>query len=59
MNERLRQLDTDLLLALDALLRDQNVTQAAKRLCLSQSSMSARLTRLRAVFQDRLFVATT
>jgi DNA-binding transcriptional LysR family regulator len=57
--ERLRQLDADLLMALDALLRDQNVTQAAKRLGISQSAMSARLTRLRSLFEDRLFVAAT
>lgn len=57
--DRLRQLDADLLMALDALLRDQNVTQAAKRLGISQSAMSARLTRLRAIFEDRLFVGTT
>jgi DNA-binding transcriptional LysR family regulator len=57
--ERLRQLDADLLMAMDALLRDQNVTQAARRLGISQSAMSARLTRLRSVFEDRLFVATS
>ncbi len=57
--ERLRQLDADLLMTLDALLRDQNVTKAARRLGITQSAMSGRLTRLRAVFDDRLFVTTS
>jgi len=56
-NERLRQLDADLLMALHALLEELNVTQAAKRLGITQSSMSARLARLRTLFDDRLFVA--
>ncbi|ASR45175.1 LysR family transcriptional regulator [Xanthomonas citri pv. mangiferaeindicae] len=50
-------LDMDLLLTLDALLADQNITHAAQRLGISQPAMSARLTRLRQVFGDRLFVA--
>ena len=58
-NERLRQLDADLLMALNALLQDLNVTQAAKRLGITQSSMSARLARLRTIFDDRLFVSAT
>jgi DNA-binding transcriptional LysR family regulator len=57
--ERLRQLDADLIMALHALLEEQNVTQAAKRLGITQSAMSARLARLRTVFDDRLFVGTT
>jgi len=57
--DRLRQLDADLLMALNALLEEQNVTQAAKRLGITQSTMSARLARLRSVFDDRLFVSTT
>ncbi len=57
--DRLRQLDADLLMALDALLEDLNVTQAARRLGITQSAMSARLARLRTVFDDRLFVSTS
>jgi DNA-binding transcriptional LysR family regulator len=57
--ERLRQLDADLIMALHALLEERNVTQAAKRLGITQSAMSARLARLRTVFDDRLFVTTT
>jgi DNA-binding transcriptional LysR family regulator len=56
---KLQMLDADLLMALDALLEDQNVTQAARRLGITQSAMSARLNKLRTVFEDRLFVATS
>ena len=57
--ERFRQLDAELLMAFDALLKEQNVTQAAKQLGITQSAMSARLSKLRTVFDDRLFVGTT
>ena len=50
-------LDMDLLLTLDALLAEQNITHAALRLGISQPAMSARLARLRRVFGERLFVA--
>ncbi|XYD11818.1 LysR family transcriptional regulator (plasmid) [Methylobacterium sp. NMS12] len=49
-------LDVGLLLALDALLRDRNVTHAAARLNITQSALSARLTRLRQVLNDPLFI---
>lgn len=49
-------MDMDLLLALDALLQDHNVTHAAVRLGISQPALSARLTRLRRLLDDRLFV---
>ncbi len=48
--------DTGLLLTLDALLRDQNVTHAAARLNITQSALSARLTRLRQLLNDPLFI---
>jgi len=50
-------IDADLLLTLDALLAEQNITHAALRLGISQPAMSARLTRLRRVFGERLFIA--
>jgi LysR family nod box-dependent transcriptional activator len=53
---RFHRLDLNLLVALDALLTWQNVTQAAERLCLSQSAMSGCLARLRAHFEDELLV---
>lgn len=49
-------MDIDLILTLDALLKDQNITHAAARLGISQPALSARLTRLRALFGEPLFV---
>ncbi|MEU9343824.1 LysR family transcriptional regulator [Streptomyces sp. NPDC048278] len=51
---RLGGLDLNLLLALDALLHERNVTRAAERLGLSQPSVSAALARLRRHFGDEL-----
>lgn len=52
----LRRLDANLLLTLDALLSELNVTRAGERLGVQQSALSARLLRLREIFEDRLFV---
>ena len=49
----------DLLIALDALLRFGNVSQAAQELGISQPALSSRLSRLRKLFSDKLFVAAT
>ncbi|WP_280306060.1 LysR family transcriptional regulator [Nocardia neocaledoniensis] len=49
-------LDLNLLLALDALLDTNSVTEAARRLHTSTSAMSRTLTRLRAVLGDPLLV---
>jgi DNA-binding transcriptional LysR family regulator len=49
-------LDAANLLALEALLEERHVTRAARRLGLSQSSMSHRLQRLRETLKDPLFV---
>jgi DNA-binding transcriptional LysR family regulator len=50
------ELDLNLLLALEALLEERNVTHAAARLKISQPALSARLVRLRSLFADPLFV---
>jgi DNA-binding transcriptional LysR family regulator len=50
----LRNLDLNLLLSLDALLSERNVTRAAERLGLSQPAVSAALARLRRHFGDEL-----
>jgi LysR family nod box-dependent transcriptional activator len=52
----LRQFDLNLLVALDALLKERNVTRAAERLFLSQPAMSGMLSRLRHAFGDELLV---
>jgi DNA-binding transcriptional LysR family regulator len=52
----LRQIDLNLLVALDALLTERNVTRAGERLCLSQSAMSGTLAKLRHIFDDELLV---
>jgi DNA-binding transcriptional LysR family regulator len=49
-------LDASNLVALHVLLEERHVTRAARRLGITQSSMSHRLTRLRATFQDPIFV---
>jgi DNA-binding transcriptional LysR family regulator len=52
----LRNMDLNLLHALQALLEEQHVTRAAKRCFLSQSAMSRALERLRDMFGDPLLV---
>jgi len=53
---RLEQVDFNLLLDLDALLREGSVAGAARRLHVSAPAMSRRLARLRDAFGDPLFV---
>jgi len=53
----LQQFDLNLLVALDALLTEKNVTRAGARMNLSQSAMSGTLARLRDVFHDELLIA--
>jgi LysR family nod box-dependent transcriptional activator len=52
----LRQFDLNLLVALDVLLTERNVTRAGERLYLSQPAMSGILARLRHAFDDELLV---
>ncbi len=52
----LKNADLNLLIALDALLTERNVTQAAHRLSLGQPATSAALHRLRRMFGDPLLV---
>jgi len=50
-----RQVDLNLLKALDALLDERNVTRAAERLGVTQPAMSGMLLRLRESLDDPLF----
>ena len=52
----LYRFDLNLLVTLDALLAEKNVTRAGMRMNLSQSAMSGALARLRDFFQDELLV---
>jgi DNA-binding transcriptional LysR family regulator len=53
---RFHQLDLNLLVALDALLTERNITLAGRKVHLSQSGMSSGLARLREYFGDELLV---
>lgn len=54
----LRAIDLNLLVVLDALLHERNLTRAAARLPMSQPAMSHALARLRALLGDPLFHRT-
>ncbi|MCC7184543.1 MAG: LysR family transcriptional regulator [Rhodocyclaceae bacterium] len=53
---QLKRFDLNLLIALNALLREKNVTRAAEQVSLSQPAMSAVLQKLRSYFSDPLLV---
>jgi LysR family transcriptional regulator, nod-box dependent transcriptional activator len=54
---RLERFDLNLLVILDALLEERNVTKASKRVHIGQSAASGALARLREYFGDELLVA--
>lgn len=56
MVDRLNEIDIGLLTAFEALIQEGNVSHAAARLNITQPALSGRLTRLRALFGDQLFV---
>ena len=56
---KVNRIDLNLLVYLDALLRERNVTRAAQQLNLSQPAMSNGLRRLRELFNDPLLVRTS
>ena len=53
---QLASIDLNLLVAFEALFEERSVTSAAGRLHLGQPAMSAALSRLRALFDDQLFI---
>lgn len=52
----IRNLDLNLLVVLEVLLEERNVSRAARRLALTQSTVSGMLSRLRDALGDPLFV---
>ena len=56
MADRLGEFDIGLLTAFEAMARERNVSRAATSLGITQSALSSRLGRLRALFDDQLFV---
>lgn len=52
----MRGIDLNLLVSLDALLEEANVTRAAERLHLTQPALSTQLARLRRIFGDPLLI---
>lgn len=56
MHDSLRRLDLNLLVTLDALLTELNVTRAAQRLHLAQPTVSVQLARLRDLLDDPLLL---
>lgn len=55
----IRRIDLNLLIYLDVLLREQNVTRAAEQLGITQPAMSNGLRRLRDLFNDPLLIRTS
>ncbi|MGN1286218.1 MAG: LysR family transcriptional regulator, partial [Bradyrhizobium sp.] len=55
---RLRNLDLNLLLVFDAVMRERSVVRAAGALAISQPAVSHALNRLRHALKDQLFVRT-
>ncbi len=59
MKANIRNIDLNLLVVLEALYDERNVTRAATRLALTQPTVSGMLKRLRGIFDDDLFVRTS
>ena len=55
----IQRIDLNLLVYLDVLLQERNVTKAASHLSISQPAMSNSLRRLRLLFEDQLLVRTS
>ena len=55
----LRQLDLNLLIALDVLITEASVTKAAEKLNMSQSAMSYSLKKLRIILNDDILIRTS
>jgi DNA-binding transcriptional LysR family regulator len=58
LSRQLLQIDLNLLVALQVLMEERNVTRAAERLSVSQPALSKTLQKLRDTFEDELFTRT-
>ncbi len=56
MQDPLSRIDLNLLVALQVLMQERNVTRAAERLFVTQPAMSKTLNRLRKLLEDDLFI---
>jgi DNA-binding transcriptional LysR family regulator len=56
---KLAKIDLNLLISLQVLLEEQNVSRAAERLYITQPAMSKTLSRLRRLFDDPLFIRSS
>ena len=59
MQDPLSRIDLNLLVALQVLMQEKNVTRAAERLFVTQPAMSKTLNRLRTLLDDELFVRSS
>lgn len=59
MQDPLSRIDLNLMVALQVLMQEKNVTRAAERLFVTQPAMSKTLNRLRTVFDDELFIRSS
>lgn len=58
LSRKLLQIDLNLLLALQVLLEERNITRAAERMAVSQPALSKTMQKLRETFDDELFTKT-
>ena len=56
MHQELRAIDVNLLVVLDVLLKERNVSRAAQQLSCGQPAISKKLATLRVLFNDQLLV---
>ena len=59
MNNDIRNLDLNLLKVFDAIMEEHSISRAGERLSVSQPAISNALNRLRAIYEDKLFVRTS
>jgi DNA-binding transcriptional LysR family regulator len=56
MNNKIRNIDLNLLKVFDAVMKENNITRAAQSLSVSQPAVSNALRKLRLIYNDQLFV---